>query len=57
MEYPMMAQIKKLPNENQRRAIELQKQEVARSLDKELALLAEERKERAARLGLKFELN
>ena len=53
----MTAQVKKLPNENQRRATEHQKQEVARTLEKELSLLADERKECAERLGLKVALN
>jgi hypothetical protein len=53
----MTAQAKKLPNEKPRRASEQQKQEVARTLEKELSLLTEERKERAERLGLKVQLN
>lgn len=53
----MTAQAKKRPNENPRRPSEQQKQEVARTLEKELSLLAEERRERAERLGLKIELN
>jgi hypothetical protein len=57
MESPMTAQAKKLPNEKPRRASEQQKQEVARTLEKELSLLTEERKERAERLGLKVQLN
>ena len=53
----MTAQTKKLPNQTQRQATEQQKQEVARTLEKELSLLADERKERAERLGLKGALN
>lgn len=57
MESPMTAQAKKFPNQSQRQATEQQKQEVARTLEKELSLLAEERKERAERLGLKVALH
>jgi hypothetical protein len=57
MEYPMTAPATKRPNKDQRRASELHQQEVARTLEKELSLLVEERKERAERLGLKVELN
>ena len=53
----MTAQAKKLPDQRQRQATEQQKQEVARTLEKELSLLADERKERAERLGLRIELN
>ena len=52
----MTEQAKKPPNQIQRQATEQQKQEVARTLEKELSLLADERKERADRLGLKIEL-
>jgi hypothetical protein len=55
MEPAMTAQAKTLPK--QRQATEQQKQEVARTLEKELSLLADERRERAERLGLKIELH
>jgi hypothetical protein len=57
MEYPMTAQATKRPDKAQRRASEQHQYEVARTLEKELNLLVEERKERAERLGLKIALN
>ena len=53
----MTAQPTKRPDKAQRRAFEQHQQEVARTLEKELSLLVEERKERAERLGLKIALN